>query len=73
MPLNAASALMTTWGTNCIIDWSEPPRARFSFGISLQLHENVPAGALIEAEFENPLDPSEPLRSSAIVKLAERA
>ncbi|MEF8754219.1 MAG: DUF4124 domain-containing protein [Accumulibacter sp.] len=70
LPLNAASELMATRGTGCLVDWREAPLLKFAFTLNLNLHENVPAGALIEAEFENPLDPADPLRSSVVVEVS---
>lgn len=53
LPNNATSEYLVTTGTGVLID-STGPRPRFSFSLSIQARDAIPAGTYLVAYFESP-------------------
>lgn len=67
LPSNEASRYMRTRGVGVSCEWrpGQPPNYAYGFTLALQVHDDVPVGAVIEAEFENPSDAARPLLAQA--------
>ena len=64
MPENATSEYMRTLAAGITCDERQPSPPLHRFVLNLRVRPDVPAGAYLEAEFENPLDAHKPLRAS---------
>lgn len=68
LPDNAASEYMRTLSTGVSCDWYERPRPLHVFSLRVQVRQDVPVGAFLEAQFENPKDPEHPLLATATIE-----
>lgn len=68
LPANEVSEYMRTVATGVDCDWRDRDRPVFRLSIAVHVRADVPEGALLEAEFQNPAEPSRPLRASATVR-----
>ena len=67
LPNNTSSKTMRTLGTGISCDWNKGPAPVYQLFLRLQVREDVPVGALLEAEFENPADAMHPLLASGVI------
>ena len=67
MPDPATSEYMRTLATSISCDWRAQPRPVHTFSLSVRVRQDVPVGAVLEAQFENPTDSKRPLLASAVV------
>ena len=58
LPSNASSEYVETLNTGVLVSW---PELAQRFNIMLKPKASLPAGAYLEARFENPLDPNDPM------------
>lgn len=64
-PVLASSDYMRTISASVgCNNWRNPQRARFSFSLVTQLRPDIPSDAVLEANFEDPMDPKRPLTVS---------
>lgn len=70
LPDNAKSEYVETLGCGVNMSWPDDQPV-FQISIFLKIAENVPAGALLEAEFSNLADPAHSLTAEAVVGAAE--
>lgn len=68
LPDNAVSEYMRTLSTGVSCEWREQPRPLHTFTLRVQVRQDVPVGAFLEAEFENPKDPARPLLATATIE-----
>lgn len=64
---NQMSEYMRSLSTLVGSDFKNRERPAFNFSIRLRVSQDVPPGALLEAEFENPADAAHPLRADATI------
>nr|WP_300336376.1 DUF4124 domain-containing protein [Accumulibacter sp.] len=72
LPANETSGYMRTRGTGVSCEWrpERSPAYAYRFSLALQVHDDVPVGAFIEAEFENPPDEAHPLLATAVIDVS---
>lgn len=69
LPANETSQYMRTRATGVSCERRPGPSSGYAyrFSLALQVHDDVPVGALIEAEFANPPDAAHPLLATAVI------
>jgi hypothetical protein len=64
-PEPTQSKYFTTFGGGVLLDPKNQP-VKINYGLTLQLRQNIPSGAVAIADFENPANIDKPLRATHV-------